>query len=81
MTTPAPTLCKLEEWTGRTWITRHAGIALLQPERYVQRLAVKGKVGRVTLLETGQIISPIPDEPCSYCDGSHPGPVSGMCLL
>jgi hypothetical protein len=76
---PVPTLCRLEYWNLATgeWIVAHAGIALLQPRRYVERLVVKGKIGRVTVLETGEIHQ----LPCPFCGDDHAEPYDGSCLL
>lgn len=56
--TPAPTFSKLEYWNPETrqWVVGHAGINLLYPRRYVERLAAKGKIGRVTIIDTGEVI-------------------------
>jgi hypothetical protein len=58
VTTPVPTFCRLELWNpAKTdWSVAHAGIALLHPERYVARLAAKGKTARVILVDTGEVI-------------------------
>ena len=45
-------LCRLEyERPDGTWALGHAGVALLHPEKYPERLAKKGKRGRVTVLD------------------------------
>jgi hypothetical protein len=48
---PVPTLCRLEYLTRKGWVTGHAMLNLLHPERYPERLAANGKVGRVTVLD------------------------------
>lgn len=73
---PVPELCRLEFWTPTGWVTAHAGVALLHPARYVERLGTRGKIGRVTLLDTGTTIQP----PCSTC-GEHHEPPFGSCLI
>lgn len=60
---PVPTLVQLEYLTRDGWVVGHKGIALLQPARYVERLAARGKVGRATALDdqlqpTGQVWAP-----------------------
>lgn len=50
MNTPVPVLCRLEYLTPDGWKVGHAGINLLHPERYVERLAERGKFGRATVL-------------------------------
>lgn len=44
-------LCRLEYMTRAGWVTGHAGIALLDPGRYVERLAANGKFGRALELD------------------------------
>lgn len=67
---PTPTLCRLEYLTRLGWVVGHAGINLLDPSRYVERLEAHGKVGRCTVLgpdlqPTGQVwvakVIPDPD--------------------
>jgi hypothetical protein len=62
------TLCRMEYLTRKGWVVGHNGIALLHPERYVERLEANGKVGRAVALDdrlqpTGQTWEPkvIPD--------------------
>jgi hypothetical protein len=50
VSTPVPTLCRLEYLTPNGWTVGHHGVNLLHPERYVERLAERGKFGRVTVL-------------------------------
>ena len=47
---PVPTLCRLEYLTREGWVVGHAAFNLLHPERYVERLEERGKVGRCTVL-------------------------------
>jgi hypothetical protein len=50
--TASPTLVRLEYQNSKgDWTLAHAGIALLAPGRYVERLADKGKIGRATVLD------------------------------
>jgi hypothetical protein len=67
--TAGGTLCRLEYLTRKGWVVGHAGIALLHPDRYVERLTERGKFGRCTELDgmlqpTGKVhISPnIPED-------------------
>lgn len=55
---PVPTFCRLELWSAKKqeWTVAHAGVNLLHPNRYPERLAANGKVGRVIVLDTGEII-------------------------
>ena len=62
------TLCRLEILTPQGWWVSHAGIALLNPGRYVERLAARNKFGRATELDdrlqpTGTVWEPanLPD--------------------
>lgn len=72
---PVPIFCRLEYLTPSGWATGHAGVALLHPRRYVERLAGRGKIGRVTVLDTGEIIQ----LECEFCSKVHDRP--GTCLL
>lgn len=78
MTTPVPTFCRLEYWNTATssWSVRHAGIALLHPQRYVERLAGRGRIGRVTLVDSGKVLQ----QPCTTCHQQH-DPPWGSCLI
>lgn len=69
VSTGVGTLCRLEYLTRKGWVMGHAGINLLHPERYVERLTDRGKFGRCTVLDdrlqpTGTVyVSPnIPDD-------------------
>jgi hypothetical protein len=53
---PVPTFCKLEYLTTNGWVVGHAGVNLLHPQRYIERLAARGKVGRVTIVDTGVVL-------------------------
>lgn len=87
---PAPTFCRLETWDGGAWTLRHEGINLLYPRRYVERLAANGKVGRVIIVDSGEIIQ-LEDKPevyhassrqdCPVCGDVHYAPFDGSCLL
>lgn len=70
MSHPVPTLCRLEYLGRKGWVMGHAGVALLAPERYVERLTARGKFGRATELDdrlqpTGKVwVSPnLPRDP------------------
>lgn len=56
MTIPKPYFCRLEYYTPEGWKTGHAGIALLNPQRYVERLEERNKYGRA--LELGEDLKP-----------------------
>lgn len=65
---PVPEMVRLEYLTPDGWVTGHAGIALLDPGRYVERLAQRKKYGRALALDgdlrpTGRVWEPddLPD--------------------
>lgn len=80
-----PTLCKLEYRTSDGWHwVGAAAHALLYPRRYLDRLEANGKIGRVTLLDSGTVLLTKADAGlpvCSYCGSPHPEPYEGWCLL
>lgn len=79
--TPTPTFCRLEYLGPEGWNVGHKGLNLLYPEKYPQRLAANGKVGRVIIVDTGEIIdSPLAPPPCDMCGEEHSG-LSGSCLI
>lgn len=80
MTTP--TFVKLEYLTPKGW-WGNTHVNLLHPHKYPIRLAANGKVGRVTIIETGEVIhGPLEPPPCPHCDEQHlPLDVEGSCLL
>lgn len=75
-----PTLCRLEYLTASGWVTGHVGVNLLDPGRYVKRLAERGKVGRATALDsslapTGEVWGPpeeMADQPLAPSDTAIP---------
>jgi len=84
---PVPTLVRLEYLTPEGWAIGAKSVNLLHPERYVERLAARGKIGRVTELDdqlqpTGQVWggeSALPS--CVFCSHRHPEPYDGSCLI
>lgn len=75
------TFCKLEFLGPDGWEVGHHGVNLIHPERYPERLAANGKVGRVIIVDTGEIISgPLEPDPCSVCGNQHTG-IEGSCIL
>lgn len=67
MTAPTPTLVRLEYLTPDGWVCGHAGINLLDPQRYVDRLLDRRKFGRAIVLDDrlqprGRVYAP-PDLP------------------
>lgn len=75
--------CRLEYLTPDGWVIGHAGVNLLHPERYVERLTARGKFGRCTIIDTGQVFEspnlPDPSSICRYCQSIEHQ--SGECLL
>lgn len=51
MSTPAPDLYRIEYLTPNGWEVGHAGIALLDPQGYVDRLLERKKYGRAITLD------------------------------
>lgn len=51
-----PTFCRIEYWNQNTgeWVVAHAGINLLKPAAYVQKLA-KTTIARVVEVDSGVI--------------------------
>lgn len=52
----SPTLCRLEYLTPTGWVVGHAGVSLLDPARYVERLTERAKFGRA--IELGDDLKP-----------------------
>lgn len=80
-----PKLVRLETLVDGSWV-RGLDVALLYPERYAERLAAKGKVGRAIELDdrlqpTGQVWGGGAVGNCSVCEEIHEGPYDGRCLL
>lgn len=75
--------CKLEYLTPNGWKVGSAGVNLLHPERYVERLTANGKFARCTILDTGQVFEspnvPDPSTMCQICTSTEHQ--SGVCLL
>ena len=78
-----PTFVRLEQWNPRTreWVVNHAGLNLLDPQRYVERYAQNGKTARAIEVETGKVFglaeAPKEDD-CVLCGEPH---MHGMCLI
>ena len=53
-----PTFCRIEYWNPMTasWETGHAGINLMNPATYVQKLGKRGVVARAVEKDTGVIV-------------------------
>lgn len=58
MTFPVPSLVRIEYWNPmlQEWAVGHAGINLLNPAAYIQKLAERGTVARAVDTSTGEII-------------------------
>jgi len=89
-----PTLCRIEYLTPDGWKVGHAGMNLLHPERYVERLPDRNKFGRATELDdslqpTGKVWAPPKDrlpDPAElrYLGNGNPNvpelpPACGLC--
>ena len=53
-----PCFCRIEYWNAMTasWEVGHAGVNLMDPAAYVQKLAQNGHVARAIDKETGEIV-------------------------
>lgn len=53
-----PTFCRIEYWNSMTasWETGHAGIQLMKPDTYVQKLAKRGVLARAVDKDTGEVV-------------------------
>lgn len=78
-------LTRLEYLTRDGWQVGHAGVELLDPEAYVKRLRTRGKFGRATVLDTGQIYEaedlPDPSTLIPPTDGTRAHTVGEWCDL
>lgn len=53
-----PTFVRIEYWnaTKGEWVVGHAGINLMNPSEYVQKLMSRGTVARAVNPDTGEIM-------------------------
>ena len=53
-----PTFCRIEYWNPLTqdWETGHHGIRLVDPAKYVKKLAKREVIARAVDIETGDIV-------------------------
>lgn len=53
-----PTFVRIEYWNPMLgdWATGHAGINLMNPAAYVQKLAKRGTIARAVDKETGEVV-------------------------
>ena len=58
MTFDVPTFCRVEYWnpTLGDWTVGHAGINLMNPATYVQKLAKRGTIARAVEVDTGETV-------------------------
>lgn len=56
----SPNFCRIEYWNLRAkeWSTGHAGIALMNPRKYVDQAAKRGTIVRAVIDETGEVVYP-----------------------
>ncbi len=62
MTYDFPEFCRVEYWsaTQADWCVGHAGINLMNPEKYVTKVTARGDtIARAVVVDTGQIIYPV----------------------
>lgn len=53
-----PTFTKIEYWNELTanWEVGHNGINLINPAKYIEKLANRGTIARAVLVDTGEIL-------------------------
>lgn len=58
MTFDAPTFVRIEYWNPmlQDWAVGHAGINLMNPAAYVQKLAKRGTIARAVEVDTGEVV-------------------------
>lgn len=58
MSVPAPMFVRIEYWNPMTvrWEVGHAGISLMDPALYIQKLTVRGIVARAVDKDTGEVV-------------------------
>jgi hypothetical protein len=58
VTIDVPTFVEVQYWNSATasWTTGHAGINLMNPSTYVQKLAKRGTIARAIDKDTGQTV-------------------------
>lgn len=61
MTFDVPNFVRIEFWSSveREWRTSHAGLNLMNPEKYVTGVTKRGQIiARAVIIDTGEIIYP-----------------------
>lgn len=61
MTYPVPEFVRIEYWsaTKGDWVKGHAGLNLLDPQKYVQKVTDSGKaIARAVVVDTGEVMYP-----------------------
>jgi hypothetical protein len=55
-----PTFCRIEYWSplAADWWVGHAGLNLMNPEKYVTKVTERGRIARAVVVDTGEIIYP-----------------------
>lgn len=53
-----PTFVRIEYWNPMLgdWAVGHAGINLMDPAHYVQKLAYRGTIARAVEIDTGEVV-------------------------
>ena len=61
MTYPVPEFVRIEYWNHAKgdWVKGHAGINLMDPQKYVQKVTDNGKaIARAIVVDTGEVMYP-----------------------
>jgi len=57
---PVPEFVRVEYWSAEKadWSVGHAGLNLMNPEKYVTKVTERGTIARAVVVDTGQEIYP-----------------------
>lgn len=58
MTIPVPVFVQIQYWSpiAADWWVGHAGINLIDPQKYIEGVNAKGRIARAVVVDTGEII-------------------------
>ena len=79
-----PTFVRLEYNYGSGWQHGHGGINLMNPKKYIDKLALKnGMTNARAIDDDDNVYTKILEELslCEHCEEEHAPPFDGMCLL
>lgn len=82
----APTFCRIEYMDRNgDWSTGHQAFNFIDPQRYVDKMALGGKNGIFGICLTdndgNKYLRKMPPTTCKFCDEVHYPPHDGRCLL